>query len=102
MQIKRTQINLAREWKWLDVNELDPSKINIWELRSRNVNEELQTLFMRPPPPGLIHVQNTAQTFKTKNLSLPPPIDQSAPALVTTISPKFSSDLDTDQGEAIG
>ena len=33
--------------------------------------------------------------------TLPPPINQSTPALVSTILPHSSSDLDTDQGEII-
>ena len=59
---------LARELKWLDLKQRDPFKINILELRGRNVNEELQTLSMRPPLPGLIHVQNTVQTSENNNL----------------------------------
>ena len=49
----------------------------------------------KTPSPGLIYVQNTVQTFKNKNLSLPPPIDQSVPAMDTAISPKSISDLNT-------
>ena len=41
---------IARELKPLDTKEPDPSKINMWELRDRNVNEELQIPSMRPPP----------------------------------------------------
>ena len=92
---------LAKELKWLDVKEPDLSRINVWELRVRNVDEELQVPCMRLPTKGLTHVQNTVQIFKTTNLSLPPLIDQSAPALVTTISAKSSSDVNTDQGEAL-
>ena len=39
--------------------------------------------------------------LQTKNLSLPPPISQSTPALITAISPKSSSNLYTYQGEAV-
>ena len=56
---------------------------------------------MRPPPPGLVNVQNTVQTFENKNISLPLLFDHSAPAPVTTISPYSSSDLDTHQAEAV-
>ena len=31
----------AREFKWLYAKEPDPSKINVLELRGRNINEEL-------------------------------------------------------------
>ena len=34
-----------------------------------------------------------------KNMCLPPQISQSTPALVSTILPQSSSDLDTDQDE---
>ena len=36
-----------------------------------------------------------------KNIYLQPTINQSIPALFSTISPQSSSDLDTDQGEII-
>ena len=41
---------LVRELKEVDAKKPDPSKINVWELRGRNVNEELQTPSMRLPP----------------------------------------------------
>ena len=50
--------------------------------------------------PGLIHVHSTYIKFR-KKICLPPPINQSTPASVSTISPQFSSYLDTDQGEII-
>ena len=92
----------VRELNQLDAKELDPSIINMWELRGGNVNEELHTPYIGPLlPSGLVHVQTTVHTLDKKNLSLPPLIKQSTPALVTTISPKSSSNLDTDQGKAL-
>ena len=55
--------HLVRELKWLDAKEPDPSIIKIWELRGRNVKEELHTPSMKPPSPGPVHVQSTAQTL---------------------------------------
>ena len=65
------------------------------------MSEELHIPSITPPPPGPVHIQSMVQTLDKKNLNLPPPINQSTQALVTTVSPKFSSELDTDQGEAI-
>ena len=73
----------------------------MWELRCRNFNEELHTLSIRQLLSGQIHVQSTVQTLDKERFSLPPPISQSTQALVTTISPKSSSNLDTNQGVAI-
>ena len=83
------------------MKEHGPSIINIWEWRGRTVSEELHAPPIRPPPPGLVCVQSMVQPLDKKNLSLPPPINQSTSALVTKISPKTSSDLDTDQSEAV-
>ena len=83
------------------MKEPDPSIIFMQELRGRNVNEELHTPSIKQLPPGPIHVQGTVQTLDNRNLNLPPPISQSTPASVNTISPKSSSNLDKDQGEAI-
>ena len=91
----------VRDLKQLNAKEPDPSIINVQELRGRNVNDKLHATSIRPPPPGPVHVQSTVQTLDKKNLSLLPPINQSTPALVTAISPESSSDLDTDQGEAL-
>ena len=49
---------LARELKQLGVKEPDPSNLNKWELRGRNVYEELKTPSMRSPSPGLINVHS--------------------------------------------
>ena len=35
---------IARELKWLDAKEPDPSSLNVKELRGRSVSEELHTL----------------------------------------------------------
>ena len=101
MADQKNSNKLVRELKWLDGKEPDPSIINIQELRSRNINEELHAASIRPLPPGPVHVQNTVQTLDNKYLLLPPPINQSTPAPVTAISPRSSSDLDRDQGEAV-
>ena len=41
------------------------------------------------------------QNSKANGICLPPPINQSTPALVSLVSPQSSSDLDTDQGDII-
>ena len=38
---------------------------------------------------------------KLSGVCLPPPVNQSAPALIRSILPQSSSDLDTDQGDII-
>ena len=92
---------LVRELKQLDAKEPHPSVLNVWELRGRNVNKELHAPSIRPLPPGPVCVQSTVQTLDKKNLSLLPSISQSIPVSVIAISPKSSSSLDTDQGEAV-
>ena len=74
--------------------------MNMPELTGRNVNEELHTTSIRQPHPGPIHVKGTVQTLDKKTL-IYQPISQSTPASVSTISPKSSSYLDTDQGKAL-
>ena len=41
---------VVRELKWLDAKELDPSIINVQQLRGRNVNEELHNPSIRQLP----------------------------------------------------
>ena len=48
---------LARKLKQFDAKEPDPSIVNIWELRDRNANKELQAPCIRSPPPGLVHIK---------------------------------------------
>ena len=52
---------VARESKWLDMKEPDPSSLNIRELRGRSVNEELHIPSIRQPPQGPIHVHDAVQ-----------------------------------------
>ena len=52
-------------------------------------------------PPGPIYVHCAIQNSKLNDMCLPPSINQSTPALVSSISPQSSSDLDTDQGDII-
>ena len=54
---------------------------------------------IRKPPPGPIHVHGAVQNSKINGSCLPPPINQSTPMSVSSILPKSSSDLDTDQGD---
>ena len=68
---------VATELKWLDAKELDPSSLNIRELRGRCVNEELHTPSIRQPPPGPICVHGAIQNLKVNGMCLPPPINQS-------------------------
>ena len=83
------------------MKEYDPSSLNVRELRGRSVNEELHTCSIKQPPPHPIHLHSVVQNSKINGMCLPPPINQSNPALVSSILPQSSSDLDTDQGEFI-
>ena len=85
------------------MKEPDPSSFSVRKLRGRNVNEELQTPSIRQLPPGQIHIHSTVQKLqkKKKNIHLPLLISQSTAALVSTVLPPSSSDLDTDQGKII-
>ena len=56
---------------------------------------------IRQPPPGPICVHGAIQNSKGNGICLPPPINQSTPASVSSILPQSSSDLDTDQGDII-
>ena len=92
---------VARELKQLDTKELDPTSLNVWELRGRSVNEELCMSSIRQPPPGSICVHGAIQNSKVNDMCLPLPLNQSSLVLVSSISPQSSSDLDTDQGDII-
>ena len=83
---------IVRELKWLDAKESDPSSLNVQELRGRNVNEELHMPSIRQPSPGSINIHITVQNVEKKGICLPSPINQSTPALVSTLSPQSSSD----------
>ena len=89
---------VAREFKWLDAKELHPSSLNVRELRGRGVNEELHM-------PSIRQAQYMCMVqFKIKKINgicFPPPINQSTPVSVSSISPQWSSDLDIDQGDII-
>ena len=86
----------------VDMKEPDPSLLNIRELRDRSVNEELHTSSSRQPSPGPIHVHCTVQNLKKYiGICLPLPLNKTTPASVSIISPKSSSDIDTDQDEII-
>ena len=92
---------VARQLKWLDVKEPDPSSLNVRELRGRSVNEDLHTPSIRQPPPGPIHVHGAIQNSTVHGICLPPPINQIIPALVSSILHQSSVDLDTDHGDII-
>ena len=92
---------VARELKWLDAKEPNPSSLNVRKLRRRSVNEEFHMPSIRQPPQGPKHVHSTVQNSNVNGICLPPPINQSTPALVSSILPQTNSDLDTDQGEFI-
>ena len=49
MTDQKNSSQVVRELNQLDVKEPDPSIINAWKLRGRNVNEELCTPFKRQP-----------------------------------------------------
>ena len=42
--------HITRELKTLNAKELDPSRLNVRELRGRSVNEELHTPSITQPP----------------------------------------------------
>ena len=50
MSDQKNSNQVVRELKWLDVKEPDPSIINVWEWRGKNINEELHTPSIRLPP----------------------------------------------------
>ena len=89
---------VARKLKWLDAKKPYPSSLNVRELRSRSVNEALNTLSIRQPPLGPIYMHSAVQNLKNNGICLPSPINQSTPVVVSTISSQSSSELDTDQG----
>ena len=92
---------VARESKWLDMKEPDPSSLNVRWLRGRSVNEELHTTSIRQPHSGTIHVHGAVQDSSINGICLPPPINQCTSASVSSISPQSNSDLDTDQSKII-
>ena len=93
---------VARELKQLDTKEPDPPSLNVRELRGRSVNEELHMPSIRQPPQSQYMCMMQFKIKKKVNgICLPPPINQSTPALVSSMLPQSSSDLDTDQGEFI-
>ena len=92
----------ARKLKQLDIKELDPTSLNIRELRGRSVSEVLHMASIRQPPSGLICVHGAIQNSKLNGMCLSLPVNQSIPASISSISPQSSSDLDTDQDDIIG
>ena len=92
---------VVRELKCLDVKESDSSILNEWELRGRNVNEELHASSTTPLVPRPSTCTKNSKNLRQKKLSLLPPISQLTPALVSAVSPQSSSDLNTDQGKAV-
>ena len=56
---------------------------------------------IRQPPSGPTCVHDAIQKSKVANICLPPPVSQSTPASISSISPQSSSDLDTDHGDII-
>ena len=84
---------VARELGPLDVKEPEPSSLSVRELRDRNINEELHTPSIRQPSPGQIHVHGAVQNSKINGKYLPPPMNQSTPASVSSISPQSSSEI---------
>ena len=85
----------------MDAKELEPTLLNARELRGRSVSEELHMPSITQPPPGLICVHGAIQNSKLNGMCLPPPVNQSTPALVISISPQSSLNLETDQGDII-
>ena len=86
---------VARELKWLHMKKPDPSSLNVRELRGMRVNEVLHM------PSSPICMSGAVQISNINGICLPPPINQSTPASVSSILPQSSSDLDTDQDEFI-
>ena len=90
---------VARELKQLDAKELDPASLNVRDLRGRSANEELHMPSIKQSAP--LCVYGAIQNSKLIGICLPPSINQSTAASVSSISPQPSSDLDTDQGDII-
>ena len=72
MTDQKNSNQVMRELTWLDAKESDPSSLNVWELRGRNINEELHTPSLGQPPLGPICVQSTVQTLDKKSLPTTP------------------------------
>ena len=68
MADQKNSNQVARELKWLDAKEPDPSLLNVRELRGRNVSEELHTPCIRHSSSGQIHVHSTVQNLDKKYL----------------------------------
>ena len=68
---------VARELKWFNANEPDPTSLNVRELRGRSVNKELHMASIRQPPSGPIHVHGAIQNSKLNGMCLQPSINQS-------------------------
>ena len=51
---------------------------------------------IRQPSPGQMCVHGATQNPRATNSYLPPPLNQSTPASISSISPQSSMDLDTD------
>ena len=93
--------HVARELKWLNVKEPDPSSLNVKELRDRSVNEKLHMSCIRQPPQAQYMCMVQFKIKKINGICLTPPINKSTPVMVSSILPQSSSDLDTDEGENI-
>ena len=61
---------VARELKQLDIQEPDPSSLNVRDPRGRSVNEELHMPSIGQPPPGPIHVHGAIQNSKNNDICL--------------------------------
>ena len=92
---------VARQPKRLDAKELDPTSLNVRELRGRGVSEVLHMPSIRQPASGPIHVHGAIQNSKLYGMCLPHPVNQSTPASIRSILPHSSLHLDKDQGDII-
>ena len=97
MAKQTNQVN--RELKQLDAK--DSLLLHVTELRCRRVNEESNMPLIRLPSPGPTSVHSAIQNPKATNNCKPPPINQSTPTSISSISPQSSLDLDTDHGDMI-
>ena len=63
MTDQKNSKQVVRDLKWFDMKGPDPSIIYVWELRVRNVNEELHTPSIRQLP-QVKCVPDTVQTVR--------------------------------------
>ena len=98
MAKQTNQVN--RDLKRQEAKIIDPSLLYVRELRGKSFKEQSHTTPIRQPSPGPPHVHGATQNPKTTSY-LPPPVSQSTPASISSISSQSSSEPDTDHSDMI-